>query len=231
MEFSHQPTEQFNHSKHHNFGWSHHIFSGELPNLPGKTMVKSCKIQISGEIRWIPTFSRHCWTKIWGSAASEVATVTPEPPPLSAARCVCKSFCRPSSEVVHPENGETVGKMWEKLGKMEGKWWNIRENRGENVGKMEGTWRGNEGRCWFELGFYYGQSQKRIEMLGMMIGDSWWGYDGVYIGKWYCSDTWYVLGQSPESEWVHETIWNHMLVSQNGGFPLIMMYLSWNVYT
>ncbi|CAK8991888.1 unnamed protein product [Durusdinium trenchii] len=27
-----------------------------------------------------------------------VATLSSEPPPLSAARCVCKSFCRPSTE-------------------------------------------------------------------------------------------------------------------------------------
>lgn len=31
-------------------------------------------------------------------ALGMVATVSPEPPPLSAARCVCKSFCRPSAE-------------------------------------------------------------------------------------------------------------------------------------
>ncbi|CAK9015796.1 unnamed protein product [Durusdinium trenchii] len=32
-------------------------------------------------------------------ALGMVATLSSEPPPLSAARCVCKSFCRPSTEV------------------------------------------------------------------------------------------------------------------------------------
>ena len=55
---------------------------------------------------------------------SEVATVTSEPPPLSAARCVCKSFCRPSAEAsdgqIHrgiqgeKNHGKNMGKPWEK---------------------------------------------------------------------------------------------------------------------